>query len=84
MVHGVKIMLDLHLEWVVVLQVDVQNIFNLVSWTTIFQELWSSICTLDRFFPFVCWFYTHSSPLYFLEASKYGDLNVISSEFGTQ
>jgi hypothetical protein len=31
MVHGVKIMLDLHPEWVVVLQVDVQNIFNLVS-----------------------------------------------------
>jgi hypothetical protein len=27
MVHGVRVMLDLHLEWVVLL-VDVQNMFN--------------------------------------------------------
>jgi hypothetical protein len=37
-VHGVKAMLDLHSEWVV-LQVDVQNTFNSVSQIAIFQEL---------------------------------------------
>jgi len=37
-VHGVKAMLDLHLEWVV-LQLDVQNAFNLIFRITIFQEL---------------------------------------------
>jgi hypothetical protein len=46
MFHGVRAMLDLHLEWVV-LQVDVRNMFNLISQTTIFQELRSFIDTLD-------------------------------------
>jgi hypothetical protein len=46
MIHGVKIMLDLHLEWVV-LQVDVQNTFNLLSRIAIFQELCSCTNTLD-------------------------------------
>jgi hypothetical protein len=35
MVHGVKAMLNLHPEWVV-LQMDIQNMFYLVSPTTIF------------------------------------------------
>jgi hypothetical protein len=38
MVHGVQAMLNLHPNWLV-LQVDVYNIFNLVSQLTIFQEL---------------------------------------------
>jgi len=46
MVHGVRPMLDLHLEWVV-LKVDVQNTFNSIFQTTIFQELRSCIGTLD-------------------------------------
>jgi len=37
MVHGVQTMLNLHINWVV-LQVDVYNIFNLVSWSAILQE----------------------------------------------
>ncbi len=35
MVHGVKVMLDLHLDWVV-LYVDVQNDFNLVFQINVF------------------------------------------------
>jgi hypothetical protein len=35
MVHGVEVMLNLHLEWVV-LHMDVQNMFNSVFQTTIF------------------------------------------------
>jgi len=42
MVHGVKATLNLHPKWVV-LHVDVWNTFNLVSRTTIFQELRSFI-----------------------------------------
>jgi hypothetical protein len=38
MVHSVQGMLNLHLDWVV-LQVNVHNAFNLVSRSTIFQEL---------------------------------------------
>ncbi len=37
-VHGVLMMLNLHPNWMV-LQVDVYNIFNSMSWSTIFQEL---------------------------------------------
>jgi hypothetical protein len=46
MVHVVKTMLDLHLEWVV-LQVDVQNMFNSISQIAIFQDLCSCTSTLD-------------------------------------
>jgi hypothetical protein len=46
MVHGVKDVLDLHSEWVV-LQVDVWNVFNLIFGTTFFQELKFYISTLD-------------------------------------
>jgi hypothetical protein len=38
MVHDIQGMLNLHLDWAV-LQVGVCNAFNLVSWSTIFQEL---------------------------------------------
>ncbi len=59
---------------------DVQNAFNLVFQTTIFQELRSFTNTLYEFFPFVRRFYTHPSPLYFSEASRHGDLTIISFE----
>jgi hypothetical protein len=48
MVHGVRMTLDLHPYWVV-LQLDVHNAFNLVSWLAIFQNLWSSLNFLDQF-----------------------------------
>jgi hypothetical protein len=64
MVHGVRPMLDLHSEWVV-LKVDIQNTFNSIFQTTIFQELRSCIGTLDYIFPFVHWFYTCPPPTYF-------------------
>jgi hypothetical protein len=51
-VHGILMMLDLHLNWVVI-YVDVCNTFNLMSWLTIFQELRSLPNSLDQFFPFV-------------------------------
>jgi hypothetical protein len=63
--------------------VDVQNTFNLVFQTTIFQELRFFTCLLDHPFPFVHWFYTRPSPLYLLEVSKHRDLTLISSKFGT-
>ncbi len=83
MVHGVRVMLDVHLKWVV-LEVDVQNMFGLVSRIAIFQELWSCTSTLDQIFPFVHQFYTSPSPIYFLKASKHKDLIIISFKFGTQ
>jgi hypothetical protein len=76
-------MLDLHLKWVV-LYVDVRNTFNLVFQTTIFQELRFFIYILDHPVPFVHWFYARPSPLCFSEASRHGDLTLISSESGTQ
>jgi hypothetical protein len=82
MIHGVRAMLDLHLEWVV-LHVDVRNAYNLVSQATIFKDLRSSTNTLDQLFPFIRQFYAHPSLLYFLEVSKHGDIIVISFEFGT-
>jgi hypothetical protein len=63
-VYGVRAMLDLHPEWVV-LHVDVRNMFNSTFQTTIFQELQSSIDILDQLFPFVCQFYLHPFPIFF-------------------
>jgi hypothetical protein len=82
MVHGVKVMLDLHLKWVV-LHVDVWNAFNLIFQASIFQELQFSIDILDQLFPFVRRFYARPFPLYFLKVSRHGDLTIISFEFGT-
>ncbi len=50
MVHGIWVMLDLHLNWVV-LQVDVCNTFNSKSQSTIFQELLFFPDSLNHFFP---------------------------------
>jgi hypothetical protein len=47
MVHGVHIMLDLYLNWVV-LHVDIYNAFNFVAQTIIFQELPFFIGALDQ------------------------------------
>jgi hypothetical protein len=52
MVHGIRTMLNLHLDWVV-LKVDVYNAFNLMSRSDIFQELLFSLSSLDKLFPFV-------------------------------
>jgi hypothetical protein len=53
MVHGVRTMLNLQPNWVV-LQVDhVHNAFNLVSCLAIFQELRSLLGLLIQVFPFV-------------------------------
>jgi len=53
MVHGVRTMLNLHPNWVV-LQVDhVHNAFNLVSRLTIFQKLQFLFGALIQLFPFV-------------------------------
>ncbi len=76
-------MLDLHLNWMV-LQVDIDNAFNLMSQLAIFQELQFSPGYLDQFFPFVRQFYACPSPLYFPQVFQHGDLIIISSELGTQ
>jgi hypothetical protein len=52
MVHGVRVVLDLHSKWVV-LQVDVWNVFHLIFRTTIFQKLKFCIGTLNWSFLFV-------------------------------
>jgi len=46
MVYGFSVILDLHLDWVV-LHVDVHNSLNFVSRINIFQEFQSSTGTLD-------------------------------------
>ncbi len=41
MVHGIRVTLDAHLDWVV-LQVDITNAFNIVLCKAIFHELWGA------------------------------------------
>jgi len=82
MVHGIWTMLNLHINWVV-LQANVCNTFNLMSWSAILQELRYSHNSLDQLFPLVWWFYACLSPLYFFQASQRGDIIVISSELST-
>jgi hypothetical protein len=48
-----------------VLQMNVYNVFNSVFQIVIFQELRSSINTLDQLFSFVHRFYDHRFPLYY-------------------
>ncbi len=83
MVYGFFIILDLHLNWVV-LQVDAHNALNFLSQRTTFQELQSFTGTLDQFFPFVQQFYGCASPLYFLQVILRRDFIVILSKSNTQ
>ncbi len=83
LVHSIWTMLNLHPNWVV-LQVDVCNTFNSMLRLTIFQELWTSLGFLNYFFPFVQWFYTCPSPLYYSQVSRHGDFIVISLELSIQ
>jgi len=57
MVHGVRVVLDLHSKWVV-LQVD--NVFYLIFRTTIFQKLKFCIGTLNWFsYLFISFMHAH-------------------------
>jgi hypothetical protein len=82
-VYGFCVILDLHLDWVV-LHVDVNNALNFVSQTTIFQELQYFTSTLDKFFPFLQRFYGCPFPLYFLQAFLFRDFTIILSKSSTQ
>ncbi len=83
MVHGIKPILDAHLDWVV-FQVNIANVFNIVSCQAIFQELWVLGGQLSQLFPFVRSFYGLQVLLYLSHHSSLGVLLVILSFMGTQ
>ncbi|KAL2608417.1 hypothetical protein R1flu_026990 [Riccia fluitans] len=82
-IHGLRATLDLHPDWVV-LQVDIQKAFNIVSWEALFCELRSAIGSLDQLFPFVRSFYARRSPLYFSHCSHEDEVSLFSPESGTR
>lgn len=49
MVHGIRIILYAHFDWVV-LQVDIVNAFNIGLCKVIFQELWATWDSCPNFF----------------------------------
>ncbi|KAL2644563.1 hypothetical protein R1flu_012150 [Riccia fluitans] len=77
-VHGLRATFDLHPDWVV-LQIDIRNAFNTISWEAIFHELCSAPGTLDPLFPFVRSFYSQHSPLYFVMGTCTGDISTLFS-----
>ncbi len=55
-VHSVRVDLDVHLDWVLLL-VDVVNVFNTILKRSIFQGLCMAKDSLFQIFPFVRSFY---------------------------
>ncbi|KAL2612956.1 hypothetical protein R1flu_024648 [Riccia fluitans] len=82
-IHGLHATLDLHPDWVV-LQVDIQNAFNIVSREALFCELCAATGSLDQLFPFVHYFYSRHSPLYFSHCSREDEVTLFSSESSTR
>ncbi|KAL2613061.1 hypothetical protein R1flu_024753 [Riccia fluitans] len=82
-IHGLCAILDLHLDWVV-LQVDIQNAFNIVSWEAFFCELHVAIGFLDQLFPFVHSLYAPRSPLYFSHCFREDEISLFLSESSTR
>ncbi|KAL2634242.1 hypothetical protein R1flu_005721 [Riccia fluitans] len=82
-IHGLHATLDLHPDWVV-LQVDIRNAFNTVSWEALFHELRVATGSLDQLFPFVRSFYARRSPLYFSHCSREDEVTLFSSKSNTR
>jgi hypothetical protein len=71
------------LNWVV-LQLDVMNVFNLVSKGVIFQEFHALGGFIIQLIPFVHAFYEFESPLFYSHHNHDGDVMVIPSAMGTR
>ncbi|KAL2649352.1 hypothetical protein R1flu_017480 [Riccia fluitans] len=82
-IHGLRATLDVHPDCVI-LQVDIRNAFNTVSWEALFRELRVVMGSLDQLFPFMCSFYARHSPLYFSHCSREDEVTLFSSESGTR
>ncbi|KAL2611673.1 hypothetical protein R1flu_023365 [Riccia fluitans] len=82
-IHGLRAILDLHPDWVV-LQVDIQNMFNTISREALFCELRVATGSLDQLFPFVRSFYARRFPLYFSHYSREDEVTLFSSESSTR
>ncbi|KAL2644887.1 hypothetical protein R1flu_012474 [Riccia fluitans] len=82
-IHGLHATLDLHPDWIV-LQVDIQNAFNTISWEALFCELRAAIGSLDQLFLFVGSFYACHLSLYFSHCSHEDEVSFLSSESGTR
>lgn len=82
-IYEVWMMLNLHLDCVL-LQVNVCNVFNLMSWSTIFFKLWFLFGSLNDFFSFVQWLYAYSSPSYSFQTYQHGDFIIILLKSATQ
>ncbi len=74
MIHDMKCTLDLHFDCVV-LQLDMENVFNLVLKRAIFQELHATGGDIIQFIPFVCAFYAYESPLFYCHRNCEGGHN---------
>ncbi|KAL2653409.1 hypothetical protein R1flu_021537 [Riccia fluitans] len=66
-IHDLHATLDLHPDWII-LQVDIRNTFNNVSWEALFCELRAATSSLDQLFPFLHSFYAAICPYTYLIA----------------
>jgi len=82
-IQGIRCTLDLYLEWVV-LQLDVENAFNLVSRGVIFQQLRVAGENIIQLIPFVCAFYAFEYHLFYSHHNCEGDVTVIPFVMGTR
>jgi hypothetical protein len=81
-IHGIWCTLNLHLNWVV-LQLNVMNIFNLLSKGVIFQEFHALGEKIIQLIPFVRAFYEFESPLFYNHHNRASDITVIPSAMRT-
>jgi len=80
---GIKILLDLHLAWIV-MQVNVKNTFDDVSWIIIIFKLRNVKGPLVNIVPFTKLFYDVHSSLYYLHGQHEEGVTIIESFLSTR
>ncbi len=75
---SIKALLNLHIDWVV-MQVDVENIFNNISWVVIFKELWNIVGPLMSIVPFTMLFCGAHFSLYYQHGQHEKMVTIIES-----
>ncbi len=80
---NIKALFNLHLD-LVVMQVDIENVFNNIFRTTIFFKLWDVEGLLARIIPFTKLFYGVQFSFYYQHGQREERITVMESSSGTR
>ncbi len=80
---GIQALFDLHHDWVV-MQVNVENVFNSIFWTIMFKELCDAEGPLMNIVPFTMLFYGAHYYLYYQHGRHVEGVTNIEPSSGTK